>query len=325
MPPARRRHNRGATLKRTLIFAALVALGGALPATAHGHAAIAKDGDTIVYVAIDSTSRSTLTVTVTADSVRLRDPTIDGGMAPGECVPGAADRYGYIVEVTCPRKAETKLRADVGALDDSVEIRGDAMPTFILAGAGSDRVVGGPGPDILDGGAGRDELNGGDGDDELRSRDGNFEVVGCGDGADRAYLDVPDVGDGCETVENADPPPPPRDPDRPPPDTRAPEVEASAPRRQRVTRPLRAFATVDEVATVSATATVRFRGRRHQFVSPQRRSVPGERLTLTLRANRATVRRLRRAKRALYATVTIVAIDDAANGTAARTARIRLV
>src|SRR5688572_32098544 len=78
------RHNRGATLKSTLIS---VAVALALPAAAHGHASIAMDGETIVYVAIDSTSRSTVTVTATQSTVRLSDPMIDGGIAPGRCDP----------------------------------------------------------------------------------------------------------------------------------------------------------------------------------------------------------------------------------------------
>jgi hypothetical protein len=316
------------------VAAALVAL--ALPATAGAHAIVTRDGDTIVYWARDATSQSTVSVTVGADRIRITDRTVDAGIDPGRCDPGEVDRYGFVVEVTCPRTAATRLRVDVGSRDDVVELREAAgaapIDTVILGGSGADRLTGGGGGDLVDGGDGPDTLDGRGGDDELRARDGGLEVVACGDGADRAYLDLAELADGCETTEYVDPPPPaqePRDPQAA--DTSPPAVEGAAPRRQRVGRSaaLRVTASASEVAQVFATGRIRAGRRVLTLTSPQQRAaVPGERVELTLRATRSTARALRRAmrsRRALYATITVGAIDDAGNSRSARLPRVRLL
>jgi hypothetical protein len=309
-----------------------------LPAPAGAHAVVSFDGPTIIYSARDAQSQSTVTITAGVTSVRIADTTVDGGIDPGRCDPGTVDRNGFIVEVTCPRGADTRVRVDVGARDDSVEMReasgAPGLPSALLGGSGADRLTGGAGPDQVDGGPGGDNLEGRAGDDELLARDGSLEVVGCGAGADRAFLDDADVPDAsCETVERGDPPPPPAE-EPPPPggeDTTPPTIDAAARVRQRIGRTpaLAAFASADEVVQLSATARIRVGRRRLTLIAPQTRAdTPGERVKLVLRGTASTARALRRAvrrRRPLYAIVTVIAIDDAGNSAATRLERIRLL
>ncbi|HEX8120109.1 MAG TPA: hypothetical protein VF549_02480 [Solirubrobacteraceae bacterium] len=318
---------------RALVVALLAV--AVLPAEAGAHAVIRMDGDSIVYSAKDTTSASRVTATVDDAHVRITDTTVDGGIDPGRCDPQNVDDRGYIVDVLCPRAASTRLLVDVGPRDDEVEVREapGAAPirTELLAGTGNDRVVGGGGPDRIDGDAGNDQLDGRGGDDELIARDGTVEVVGCGAGADRAFLDVADVADAsCESVERGDAPPPAEEPPPPPRDATPPKIDPRAPDRAGFARrrSLSVQAGVDEKAGLSASATVRVGGKRIRLVSPQQRAeTPGELIRLTLRAAPKATRALLKAVRSrrwVYAVVTIVAIDDAGNSAATRLPRIRL-
>ncbi|HEV3000953.1 MAG TPA: hypothetical protein VGW75_09475, partial [Solirubrobacteraceae bacterium] len=186
--------------------AAGLAVAAAAPAAASAHAIIAIDRGTIVYSARDATSQNTLTATVSGDKVRLYDPTVDGGIAPGPCEPGAVDASGYIIEVFCPRDAATRLRIDVADREDAVHLResgaAEPVPGVVLGGPGSDRLTGGGAADVLDSGPGEDALDGGGGADELRARDGAADSVACGEGADRAIVDELDTVDAtCEAVD----------------------------------------------------------------------------------------------------------------------------
>lgn len=320
-------------------LAAAACLGAAaVPATAGAHAAVSVSGDTVVYFAADAGERSAVTITAERDVVRIADPMVDGGIAPGRCDPGRVDRNGWIVEVICPRRAATRLRVDVGDRDDTVELREEGsaapVPGVILGGAGADRLTGGGGADVLDGGPGQDTLAGGAGDDEMRAFDDVVETVGCGAGTDRAYLDVVDLADGCEAVEHTAPPPleEPEQPDEPrPADTKPPAIKGQARARQRIGKPatLRASATLSEPAQVWATATVRVGGRRLELTAADRRvSAAGTRVRLTLRPTATTARALRgalRRGRRLYAVITVVAIDDASNFAAKRLPRVRIL
>ncbi|MDQ3741207.1 MAG: hypothetical protein M3389_09725, partial [Actinomycetota bacterium] len=124
--------------RHPLLAAAATCAALALPATASGHAIVTVDGDTVVYSARDATSQNTLTATAYADRVRLYDPTVDGGIAPGPCDPGSVDRDGFIVEVWCPRGGATRLRIDVAHREDVVELReasgGAPLPSVVLGG-----------------------------------------------------------------------------------------------------------------------------------------------------------------------------------------------
>jgi hypothetical protein len=319
------------------IVAAVLLGAAALPASAGAHAIVSLDGATIVYTARDATSQNTLTAAVTADRVRFRDPTVDGGIDPGPCDPGEVDGNGFIIEVRCPRSADTRLRIDVADREDSVrvgEVSGAApVASSVSGGVGADNLIGGGAADLLDGGPGEDTLNGGAGDDELRARDDAADRVTCGDGNDRAEIDAADVvDDTCEAVDRADPAPG-GGPSPPPaggPDTTPPRVEGGALTFQRIgrSRTLRVLATASEVAQLAAGATVVVAGQRFTF-SPARARVrvAGGGATLRLRLGRAAWNAIRRAlarRRRLSAIVTVVATDGAGNSSATRLPRIRL-
>ena len=307
-----------------------------VPASAGAHATISMPGGTIVYSALDATSQSTVTANVTDANVRITDTTIFGGIDPGPCEPGQVDRQGYIVEAICPRSGGTRMRLEVGGENDEVAVReatgATPMPAVVLGGSGDDRVRGGGAADQVDGGPGSDSIEGGPGDDAVYARDGGSDfLVSCGAGSDRAYLDVTDLADGCEAVEHADGPAPPP-PEEPPPsaDTTPPEIDGSAARRQRMGRAatLRATATVNEAADLSATARIRAGSRTLRFTAPHVRVSPGERVRIALRCSRAARRALRRALasgRPVYAGVTITAVDETGNSLAEPLPRVRLL
>lgn len=320
-----------------LVLATAVVL--ALPASAEAHAIVTIEGPTIVYSAPDATSSSTVTVAVGDTKVRITDRTIDGGISSGSCDPGAVDGSGAIIEVTCARDAASRLRVDVGPRDDTVELSEAAgappLPSVLIGGTGADRLTGGGAADQIDGGPGQDRLEGGAGDDELRARDGAVDVVGCGAGTDRAFLDDAELADAsCESLERTDPPPLATAAPSPGPaaaDTTPPAVSGGASTRQRLGRrvALRVSAGADEPAQVSATAVVRAGKRRFTLIAPQRRAGGADQqVGLMLRASSTTARALRRAargRRPLYAVITISATDDAGNSAARRLPRIRVL
>jgi Tol biopolymer transport system component len=83
----------------------------------------------------------------------------------------------------------------------SERICGRAGNDEIDALAGNDVVDGGWGLDTLYGGSGRDRLIGGRGNDTIHARDGERDVIECGWGVDRAFVDRADrVLRGCEVV-----------------------------------------------------------------------------------------------------------------------------
>ncbi|HEX8084025.1 MAG TPA: hypothetical protein VF529_07010 [Solirubrobacteraceae bacterium] len=327
-------------------IALVPALLAAWPSAAAGHAIVTVDGDTVAYSSRDTTSQNTLTATAYADRVRLYDPTVDGGIAPGPCDPGEVDAEGFIVEVWCPRAAGTRLRIDVADREDVVEVResGGAtpVPAVVLAGSGSDRVTGGGAGDVVDGGSGEDALDGGDGDDEIRARDGVADRVACGAGADSAVLDAGDAADvSCETVDRQAPPPGSAPPPPPPPpggapaeeaprDAAPPRVDGGALTRQRIgrSRALVVFASASEPGELAAAATVRVGGRRLALRPAHARvGVAGGGARLRLAVPAAEWRVLRRGlarRRRVHAIVTVVATDLAGNSSATRLPRIRL-
>jgi Tol biopolymer transport system component len=115
-----------------------------------------------------------------------------------------------------PASNEASLRTRVfpcwiAGTDFSETIRGTDAGEEICARAGNDVVEGLRGADRLDGGWGRDQIYGGPGrdrliggrgDDVLFARDGWRDVVDCGWGLDRAFVDRVDrVLRGCEAVQ----------------------------------------------------------------------------------------------------------------------------
>ncbi len=88
-------------------------------------------------------------------------------------------------------------------------IRGLAGSDCLIGDGGSDRLLGGEGSDRLTGGAGADELAGGrgvnrydagSGNDIVRAANGRRELVSCGPGRDRAWVDRRDRVGGCELL-----------------------------------------------------------------------------------------------------------------------------
>lgn len=86
-------------------------------------------------------------------------------------------------------------------------LRGEGGHDCLIGGPGADRLTGGEGADRLTGGPGRDALIGGPGvnaydagggNDVVRARNGTAEIVRCGSGRDRAYVDRRDRTRGCE-------------------------------------------------------------------------------------------------------------------------------
>ena len=73
---------------------------------------------------------------------------------------------------------------------------GDALD----GGEGNDTLNGSRWPNRLTGGTGRDILRGGAGSDVLLARDGEPDLVDCGKGTDRAYVDPADLVVHCEKV-----------------------------------------------------------------------------------------------------------------------------
>jgi hypothetical protein len=80
---------------------------------------------------------------------------------------------------------------------------------LLAGGVGPDLLVGGRRFDELDGGPGRDQIAGGRGPDAvfadagrdlIRAADGDRDMIQCGPGADRAYVDRRDETTGCERV-----------------------------------------------------------------------------------------------------------------------------
>ncbi len=86
-------------------------------------------------------------------------------------------------------------------------LAGSAGDDIVLGGKGTDTLAGGAGDDFLSDGPfrefQRDVLDGGDGNDEVSAFNSpaSRDIVGCGDGFDRAEVDRKDiVGDDCERV-----------------------------------------------------------------------------------------------------------------------------
>ena len=326
-------------MRRVLLLA--LAVAAALPATASGHAFVRVDGGTLLYWARDAGAASTLTVTASANRIRIVDPGVYGGIDPGTCDPGAVDRAGSIVEVLCPRGSVTSLRVEVGPEDDGVTIReaggGAPLASLVLLGPGSDKVSGGGGADVLYGGEGTDVLDGVAGDDELHAQDGLADQLACGAGRDRAIVDPADPFDvSCESTEPRLGPPEPEPTateappgNTPPPgsgDTVAPTLEARAPRSQRVTRrrAVRLFVLTNEEGRLRVTGSVVAGGRRMKLAGVSKLvTVAGEEQTLTLRPTRALRRALARGRKA-RATLTVVATDQAGNTTTTKLPPIRL-
>jgi hypothetical protein len=329
-------------------LAAAVALALA-PAVAGAHSLVRPAGAVVSYLSEDATSLNTLVVRASGSRVEFRDPTVDGGMDPGDCAPGeiTADANAWIIQTFCPSAGVRTIRLDLGEREDTATVS-IAISTTMLGGPGADRLTGGPaidqlsgddgddvlagdaGGDVVIGGLGVDEINGGAGDDDVRARDGIQDVVRCGDGDDRVDADTLDeVGGDCEAVTRTVTVAPPgaggaRD-------RSAPRVEVGGAARQRIgrTRRVRVFASSTESGYVAASGSLRVDGlalplrvaRRFIAVAGGGAELA---VTLTLAQHRRVLRALRR-RRSVSVSLAVVATDRAGNSRAARPMRVKLL
>jgi len=254
----------------------LVALGFALPATAHAHSLVRSAGGLVSYTSADATSLNTLEVRQAAGGVEFRDESVDGGMDFGPCTPGDLGAGGFVVQTTCSLDGVRRVRIDLGDREDRATVA-LALPVTLLGGSGADAVTGGagadevsggegndvlaggPGDDVLSGDQGADVIDGGDGADRIAARDGEADAITCGPGADTVEADgIDTVAADCESVLRADTAPVAPTAD----DGRPPEVDAGAPTVQRVgrVRVVRVYATMSEQGTLGASGSLEAAG-----------------------------------------------------------------
>ena len=330
------------------IVVVLAAVGALAPAGAGAHSLVRPAGAVVSYVSADATSLNTLTVRANGSRIEFRDPTVDGGMDPGDCTPGeiSADANAWIIQTFCPAADVRSVRLDLGEREDTATVSLD-IPTTLLGGPGADRLTGGPaadqlsgddgddvlaaggGADVVVGGLGVDEVGGDAGNDDVRVRDGIQDVVRCGDGADSVDADtLDDVSADCEAVT--------RTPTAAPPgasaarDRVAPRVEVGAPSRQRIARSrrIRVFANSTESGFVAASGALSIDGLALPLKVVRRPiTVAGGgaelAVTLTRARWRQALRALRR-RRSVSVRLIVVATDGAGNSREARPLTVRL-
>ena len=333
-------------MRRFAPVLAVAALLGAA-ASAEAHSVIRIGGDTVTYLSADATSLNTLVVRTAGQRIEFSDRTVDGGIDPGTCDPGAfsPDANAWIVQVFCSRRRIAAARVDLGEREDRATID-LAVPATVLGGPGSDvlragapadRVEGGDGNDdlaagggndVVDGGLGYDVVRGDAGDDVLRVADGLLDRVECGTGRDRVDADtLDDVAIDCEDVS--------RRPVVPPAyagttdDRIGPRVESGGYVRQRLGRGrILLLATSSERGVLAASGFVDVDGISLPVQSSRRRvAVAGGGTQLTVRLKGERLRRCRRAVRRgrrCSVRMWVVGTDLAGNSTRDRSIRIRL-
>ena len=319
------------------------------PALASAHSLVRPAGAVVSYLSADATSLNTLSVRANGSRIEFRDPTVDGGMDPGDCTPGdiSADANAWIIQTFCPAAGVTSVRLDLGEREDSATVSLN-IPTTLLGGSGADRLTGGPAADqlsgddgddvlagggaadVIVGGLGVDEVSGGAGDDDVRVRDGIQDLVSCGDEADKVDADTFDeIAADCEAVvRTLTSAPPGAGGAR---DRVAPRIEIEAPARQRIGRfrRIRVFAASTESGFVAASGALNVNGLALPL-KVVRRSIAvggaGAELTVTLsRAHgRQAMRALRRGRR-VSVRMTVVATDRAGNSREAKAVTVRLL
>ena len=330
----------------------LVVLAGAAvaaPAGAGAHSLVRPAPGLVSYISADATSLNTLVVRQSGSRIEFRDPTVDGGMDPGDCSPGeiTADANAWIIQTFCPAAGVRSLRLDLGEREDTASVSVN-IATTLLGGAGADRLTGGPaadqlsgddgddvlaggaGGDVVIGGLGLDELGGGAGEDDIRARDGIQDVVSCGEGADKVDADTLDeVGADCEVVVRTLTPAPAGSGGAR--DRVAPRVEVGAAARQRIgrSRTIRVFASSTESGYVAASGSLTIDGLALALKVVRRPiAVAGAgaelAVKLTAARRRQALRALRR-HRSVTVRLVVVATDRAGNSREAKPLTIRLL
>lgn len=328
---------------------ALAVLAGAasVPAVAEAHSLVRPAGQLVSYVSADATSLNTLTVGVNGGRIEFRDPTVDGGMDPGTCTPGAVtpDANAWIIQTFCPLSGVQRVRIDLGDREDTATV---ALPvaSTVIAGPGADRVIvsgaageltggegdddlrGGPAGDVVAGGQGADELSGEGGADRIVSRDGVADGVRCGEGEDRVDADTADrVAPDCEAITRTVTAAPEGDAAD---DGKRPVLDVGAPTIQRVgaSRRVRVYATSTKRGTISASGFLDVGGVALPVRTDRRRvSVGGGGVTLTYRLTRSRWRAARaalRKRRRVVLRLGVVATDLAGRSRRRSAPRIRL-
>ena len=334
-------------MRRAVALAtALWLCGGLLPGSAAAHSLVRPAGAVVSYLSADATSLNTLRVGVNGNRIEFRDDSVDGGMDPGSCTPGALDRSGYIVQTFCPLGGVQRVRIDLGEREDSATV---ALPvaTTVLGGPGADRVTSGasadelsggegndaldagPGNDVLAGDQGADTLTAGAGTDRIAARDGEADAVSCGEGSDTVDADTVDrVAADCESVTRTAT----AAPEAGAEDGRPPQLDVGAPTLQRLgsSRRVRVYATSSERGAVSASGGLKI----GDLVLPvktidrERIRVGGGGAVLTYRVRgrhwRETRRALRRGQKVTLR-LGVVATDRAGHSTRRDAPAIRLV
>lgn len=93
---------------------------------------------------------------------------------------------------------------EFGPLRGDRALSGGEGGDFVGGGKGSDALAGGPGKDYLTAGpfddTARDAVSGQEGDDAIFawSRPAGRDVINCGDGFDRVFVDAKDITNNCE-------------------------------------------------------------------------------------------------------------------------------
>jgi RTX calcium-binding nonapeptide repeat (4 copies) len=319
----------------------------ALPASAEAHSLVRIGGDAVSYLSADATSLNTLNVRMAGQRIEFSDRTVDGGIDPGTCDPGAIteDANAWIVQVFCSRERLASARIDLGEREDRATIE-LPLPVTVLGGPGSDvlrtgahadRMEGsdgnddlatGGGNDVVDGGLGYDVVRSDAGDDQVRVADGLLDRVECGAGRDRVDADtLDDVAFDCEEIG--------RRPVVPPADAGTvddrigPRVEAGGLTRQRLRRGrIRLLATSSERGFLAGSGFLDVGGISLPLQSNRRRvAVAGGGVELTVRLRGSRLQRCRRAvRRGRRCSIRMWAVgtDLAGNSTRARPIRIRL-
>jgi hypothetical protein len=319
----------------------------ALPASAEAHSLVRIGGTTVNYISVDATSLNTLTARMAGSRIEFDDRTVDGGIDPGTCDPGAIsdDANAWIVQVFCPRGRITAASIDLGDREDRATVD-LPMPVTLLGGAGSDilrtgtraedvqggdgndDIATGEGADNVDGGLGYDVLQSGGGDDRIEAADGLVDRIECGAGRDRVAADtLDDVAIDCEEVGRR-PVVPPQDSGETN-DRTGPRVEAGGKTVQRPgRRSVKLLATSSERGYLAASGSLDVSGISLPLQSDRRRvTVAGGGVRLTVRLNGRHIRlcdralsRGRRCRIRMWA----VGTDLAGNSTRARLVRIRM-
>ena len=330
-------------MKRAALI--LVLLGCLVaPQAVQGHSLVRPGNGLVSYLSEDATSLNTLTVRPDGARIEFHDPTVDGGIDPGPCTPGAL-AGGFIIQVFCPAAGVQRVRLDLGEREDSALVTA-AVPASVLGGPGADKLTAGPlgdevagdegddaldggaGDDLLDGGPGADSIVGGPGADTLLARDGIADSISCGDGADQVDADTLDqVDPSCEAVTRTFTPSPSGSAgDEPGP----PKVEVGAVTTQSPggSRRIEVVATTSEPGALSASGFFSIDGlSRPVQVKRREIAVGGAGAILSYRVPKARWERARRALsagRKVSLRLGVVATDLAGNTSKRRAPRVRV-